>query len=112
MEIKKISYAAENEHYNKELFLIQEEGLSMTFGTVFLMKGTRIPEKGFSKHEQHEISVIQQGKIEMLNENGTIKGYLTAGDVVFITALEAQAGNVLEETQIIYTLFGKKGKNK
>ena len=72
---------------------------------MFLKKGTRIPEKGFTKHSSHEISIIQKGRIEMLNEDGSIKGYLEEGDVVYIEAFEAQAGNVLEDTYLIYTLI-------
>lgn len=112
MEIKSIIYPDKNEHYNKLIFDVENEYSSIQFGTVFLLKGTRIPEQGFSRHEQHEISVIQEGKIEILNEDGTTKGYLSTGDVVFIEALEAQAGNVLEDTKIIYTLIGKSTKHK
>jgi uncharacterized cupin superfamily protein len=53
----------------------------------------------------HEISIIQKGKIEMLNEDGSIKGYLEKGDVVYIEALEAQAGKVLKDTQLMYILI-------
>jgi signal-transduction protein with cAMP-binding, CBS, and nucleotidyltransferase domain len=105
MIIKKIEYALKNAHYNKSIFHIQKEKLDIQFGTVFLQKGTRIPEKGFTKRANHEISIIQKGKIEMLNEDGSIKGYLKTGDVVYIKALEAQAGNVLEDTQLMYTLI-------
>jgi len=105
MEIKKISYPFKEEHYNKSFFHIKNEKVDFQFGTVYLKKGTRIPEKGFTKHLSHEISIIQEGKIEMLNEDGSVKGYLTSGDVVYIEKLEAQAGNVLEDTQLMYTLI-------
>lgn len=105
MEIKKIIYPSPDEHYNKSLFLIKNEQVDFQFGTVFLKKGTRIPDKGFTKHSSHEISIIQKGKIEMLNEDGSSKGYLQEGDVVYIEAFEAQAGNVLEDTSLIYTLI-------
>lgn len=105
MEIKQITYPSSKEYYNKSFFNIQNEQVDFQFGTVFLGKGTRIPEKGFTRHNCHEISIIQEGKIEMLNEDGSIKGYLKTGDVVYINALEAQAGNVLEDTQIMYTLI-------
>ena len=105
MEIKKISYPFKEEHDNKSFFHIKNEKVDFQFGTVYLKKGTRIPEKGFTKHDSHEISIIQEGKIEMLNEDGSVKGYLTSGDVVYIEKLEAQAGNVLEDTQLMYTLI-------
>lgn len=105
MEIKKITYPTSKEHYNKSLFHVKTEHVDIQFGTVFLKKGTRIPEKGFTKHECHEISIIQKGKIAMLNEDGSSKEYLKEGDVVYIKAFEAQAGNVLEDTFLIYTLI-------
>lgn len=105
MEIKKIIFPSQEEYYNKSLFEFVNEKVDFKFGTVFLKKGTRIPEKGFTKHSSHEISIIQKGKIQMLNEDGSIKGYLKEGDVVYIEAFEAQAGNVLEDTNIIYTLI-------
>ena len=104
MKIKKITYPTQDEFYNKSILHIKNEKLEIQFGTVFLKKGTRIPEKGFTKHPSHEISIIQKGKIEMLNEDGSSKGYLKTGDVVYIKALEAQAGNILEDTSLIYTL--------
>jgi len=107
MEIKKITYPLPNEYYNKQLFHIKDKGLSIKFGTVFLKKGTRIPEKGFSKHPQYELSIIQEGKIEMLSEDGNVNGYLNIGDVVYIKSLEAQAGNVLIDTKIVYILVKK-----
>ena len=105
MEIKKLTFSLEDEHYNKCLFHIKDENLDIQYGSVFLKKGTRIPQQGFSKHPQHEFSFVQKGKIEMLNEDGSVKGYLQTGDVVYIKALEAQAGNVLEEIRIIYVLI-------
>lgn len=105
MEIKKILYPRPNEYYNKSILHIQNEQSEIQFGTVFLKKGIRIPEKGFTKHPCHEISIIQQGKIEMLNEDGSIKGYLETGEMVYIKAFEAQAGNVLEDTTLVYTLI-------
>lgn len=107
MKIKKITFPLPDEYYNKQLFHIEDNGLSIQFGTVFLKKGTRIPEKGFSKHPQHELSIIQEGKIEMLSEDGNVKGYLNIGDVIYVKALEAQAGNVLADTKIVYMLVRK-----
>ena len=105
MEIKKIAYPLPDEHYNKSLFHVQSGQTEFQFGTVYLKKGTRIPEVGFTKHPSHEISMIQQGTIEMLDEDGSIKGYLKSGDVVYLEAFEAQAGNVLEDTKLIYILI-------
>ena len=104
MEVKKLIYPKGEEHYNNELLSITNEGVTTMFGTVFLKKGTRIPEEGFSTHPFNEVSIITKGCIEMLNEDGTVSGYLKEGTAVFIKALEPQAGNVLEDTQLIYVL--------
>lgn len=105
MLTQRINFPKDGDVYNKLLFKIEDTNLDIQFGTVFLKKGTRIPKKGFTKHPQHEISIIQEGKIAMLNEDETIKGYIQKGEVVYIKALEAQAGNVLEDTKIIYVLL-------
>lgn len=106
MIIEKIKYPLENDiDYNKLIFHIQENDINLQFGTVFLKKGTRIPEKGFTKLPEHEVSIIIEGKIAMLNEDATVKGYLEKGEVVYIKKREAQAGNVIEDTRIIYTLI-------
>lgn len=105
MEIKKIKFPRPDEHHNKLLFHIKKESVEFQLGTVSLKKGTRIPENGFTKHAEHEISIVQKGKIEMLNNDESVAGYLQAGDVVYIEALEAQAGYILEDTEIIYFLI-------
>ncbi len=104
MKITKITYPNPNEPYNKELLLENNQGITTTLGTVFLKKGTRIPESGFSKHPFNEVSIITKGCIEMLQEDESIRGYLKAGDAIYINAMEAQAGNVLEDTTLIYVL--------
>ena len=105
METKRIEFPLPSEHYNKLLFNIQKEGMAFQLGTVRLAKGTRLPETGFTRHPEHEISIVQKGKIEMLNEDGGVMSYLNTGEVVYIEALEAQAGNILENTEIIYFLI-------
>lgn len=107
MNVKKIIYPKDKEHYNNEILTVDNAGVTTTFGTVLLKKGTRIPEKGFSKHPFNEVSIITEGCIEMLNEDGSISSYLKAGTAVFIKALEPQAGNVLEDTKLIYVINQK-----
>lgn len=104
MEVKTITYPKPNENYNKLLFHIKKKGIDLQFGTVFLSKNSRIPTEGFTQHPEHEISIIEEGKIEILNQNGSIKDILTAGKVIYINAGEPHAGNVLEDTKIIYLL--------
>ncbi|MGM5470164.1 hypothetical protein ACS386_07795 [Flavobacteriaceae bacterium LMO-SS05] len=107
MELKQIIYPQGDEYYNKELVTRSNAGITTTFGTVFLKKGTRIPVEGFSRHPFNEVSIITEGCIEMLNEDGSISGYLKADTAVYINALEPQAGNVIEDTRLIYIINQK-----
>lgn len=107
MKLKRLIYPKEKEYYNNKLLSHTNAGVVTTFGTVFLKKGTRIPENGFSKHPFNEVSIIIEGCIEMINEDRTVLGYLKKGTAVYINALEPQAGNVLEDTKLIYILNQK-----
>lgn len=107
MILKEIIYPDPKDYYNNELVTHENAGVLTTFGTVYLKKGSRIPEKGFSRHPFNEVSIVTEGCIEMLNEDGTVAGYLKKGTVVYINALEPQAGNVLEDTKLIYVLNQK-----
>ena len=104
MEIKKIIYPKENENYNNELIVKENLGIKTIFGAVSLKKGTRIPNSGYSRHPFNEISIITKGCIEMIDENNQVIGYLKAGDVVYINAFEPQAGNIIEETKLVYVI--------
>ncbi|MDE0472591.1 MAG: hypothetical protein OXH57_11700 [Ekhidna sp.] len=104
MKIKSISYPSKDEYYNQELIREVNSGIETVMGTVFLQKGSRIPNEGFSKHPFNEVSIIAKGCIEMLNEDGSILGYFEKGSVIYINAFEPQAGNVLKDTEIMYVL--------
>ena len=104
MKLTSIAYPEKEAHYNKVLLSETNAKTTTTLGTVFLKKGTRIPNKGFSRHPFNEISIIIEGCIEMLHEDNTVAGYLKKGTAVYINALEPQAGNVLEDTKLIYVL--------
>lgn len=104
MELKKITYPSSEEYYNKELISKTNDGINTICGTVFLKKGTRIPETGFSTHPFNEVSIIIEGCIEMLNQDNMPIDKIEKGQVVYINSGEAQAGNVLEDTKLIYVL--------
>lgn len=106
MKIKSIQFAKPEEPRQKVLFEFETNGQTVNYGTVFLKKGIRIPDEGFSRHPQHELSYVQLGKIQILQEDGTKGSILKTGDVVSLEALEPQAGIVLEDTTIIYVLIG------
>jgi quercetin dioxygenase-like cupin family protein len=104
MKLKKIIYPKGNEPYNNELLVHSNAGVKTSFGTVFLKKGTRIPQESFSRHPFNEVSIVTKGLIEMIDENNTVIGMLKPGVAVYINAGEPQAGNVLEDTELIYVL--------
>lgn len=104
MKLVEIVYPKDQEYYNKELITQENNGIKTICGTVYLKKGTRIPESGFSRHPFNEVSIITKGCIEMIDENDAVLGLLKAGTAVYINAKEPQAGNVLEDTQLIYVL--------
>tara|TARA_R110002073_G_scaffold72537_1_gene177314 strand:- start:309561 stop:309893 length:333 start_codon:yes stop_codon:yes gene_type:complete len=104
MELVTISYPKETEPHSKELVSRHNNGVVTTLGTVFLKKGTRIPETGFSRHPFNEVSIITKGCIEMINEAEEVIGYLKKGTAVYINAGEPQAGYVKEDTELIYVL--------
>lgn len=107
MELKKITYPSGNDYYNKELISKTNDGINTKCGTVFLKKGTRIPETGITRHPFNEISIIIKGSIEMLDEEDVPIGKLEKGDVIYINAGEAQAGKVLKDTKLLYVLNQK-----
>ncbi|MEM6768298.1 MAG: hypothetical protein AAF655_25395 [Bacteroidota bacterium] len=108
MEIKKLTFPDSSEDRQRVLFTFKAHPeVGVNYGTVFLKKGTRIPEKGVSRHPQHEISFIQRGSIKMVDEQDMEIGLLKEGDIIYLQALEPQAGYVLEDTRIIYMLIGK-----
>lgn len=106
MKIESIEFAKADEPRQKEVFKFEKNGMTVNYGTIFLKKGTRIPEEDFSKHPQHEISYLQSGKIQMLNEDNSNSEILKTGDVISLEAYEPQAGIALEDTKIIYILIG------
>jgi len=106
MDIKHIEFPIPGQAHQKILFDLERKGTTINFGTVFLEKGRRIPDEGYSKHPQHEISYIHTGRIQILNEDGSKAVILKSGDIVSLEAFEPQAGLVLEDTKIIYLLIG------
>jgi len=106
MEIKAVQFDGKLRKEQKELFAVKIKDVEVNYGTVFLKKGIRIPEIGFTKHGQHEISYIQSGEIQTINPDGTEGEILRKGDVVNVPLNEPQAGFVLADTKIIYVLIG------
>ncbi|WP_435261246.1 hypothetical protein [Tenacibaculum sp. nBUS_03] len=112
MELQRISFSNGilGEHL-KEFFNHKESQLQLQFGTVHLKKGTRIPEEGFTKHEQKKIVCLLEGKVKLLLENDPKKHKtIQSGDAFMIDYYEGHGGIILEDVKLLYVLFGATSK--
>lgn len=109
MEVLELSYpSGSKDDYLKELFVHNEEAFSLQFGTVFLKKGTRIPEQGFTHHDQKKIVFLVEGEVKILLENKTVdfNKNLISGESFMVDYFEGHGGIVVEDAKIIFVLFG------
>lgn len=88
----------------EQLELPAETSASLKMGTAKIQKGDWIPVTGYSSHEQHEVSVILKGELEI--EVGGITTPLKHGEVVMIPAGEAHRTFALEDSELIWFWFG------
>ena len=109
MKIFNVTYpSGSKDDYLKELFIHAEEAFNLQFGTVFLKKGTRIPEEGFTHHDQKKIVFLVEGKVKILLENQpNFVRNLKAGECFMVDYFEEHGGVVIEDAKIIFVLFGK-----
>ena len=87
-----------------QLELAPEANASLKMGTAKILKGDWIPQTGYSQHEQHEVSVILKGLLEV-EIDGQISR-LKNGDAVMIPAGEAHRTIALEDAELIWFWFG------
>ncbi|MDY0393440.1 cupin domain-containing protein [Virgibacillus halophilus] len=86
------------------LFEEKTKHATITFGTVTIAPGERVPEKGFSKHEENEYAVIISGKME--GESGGEQFSVSESNATFIPAGEQHwtANTGEEPCQIVWAL--------
>ncbi len=87
-----------------QLELPAETSASLKMGTAKIQKGDWVPVTGYSSHQQHEISLILKGLLEIEIAGQTTK--LKHGEVVMIPAGEAHRTLALEDTELIWFWFG------
>jgi quercetin dioxygenase-like cupin family protein len=73
-------------------------------GTAKIQKGDWVPVTGYSSHQQHEISLILKGQLEIEIAGQTTQ--LKHGEVVMIPAGEAHRTLALEDSELIWFWFG------
>ena len=110
MEILDLTFPSGfKEDYLKELFVQKEAAYNLQFGTVFLKKGRRIPEEGFTHHDQKKIVFLMEGEIKILLEEKSKANvdHLRKGQVFMTDYKEGHGGIVVEDAKILFVLFGK-----
>ena len=110
METLNLTYpSGSKDDYLKELFIHKDDSFNLQFGTVFLKKGTRIPEEGFTHHDQKKIVFLAEGEIEILiEEKPNYSRNLIAGESFMVDYFEGHGGIVIKDAKIIFVLFGEK----
>jgi quercetin dioxygenase-like cupin family protein len=104
MKRYQLEYAQQPEQVLSLLDLPAEQNAILKMGTARIQKGDWVPKQGHSSHEQHEVSVILSGKLEI--ESGGQPGLIQTGDVALIPAGEPHRAQALEDTELIWFWFG------
>jgi mannose-6-phosphate isomerase-like protein (cupin superfamily) len=105
MEVFRLKYPSAPERVLSLLELAPEQWAGLKMGTVRLNKGEWVPLEGYSKHEQHELSVILSGGLEV--ECAGEQSMLQAGEVSLIPAGEEHRARATEDTELIWFWFGR-----
>jgi quercetin dioxygenase-like cupin family protein len=107
MKLLQLEYAAYPTQVLNLLDLPPEQNAILKMGTARIQKGDWVPKQGHSSHEQHEVSVILNGKLEI--ESDGQPGMIQTGDVALIPAGEKHRARALEDTELIWFWFGSTG---
>lgn len=105
MEVFRLKYPSAPERVLSLLELKPEQWAGLKMGTVCLNKGEWVPLEGYSKHEQHKLSVILSGGLEV--ECAGEQPMLQAGEVSLIPAGEEHRARATEDTELIWFWFGR-----
>ena len=107
MKLFHVEYAAHPAQVLSILDMPPEQSAILKMGTARIQKGDWVPTQGHSSHEQHEVSVILAGQLEI--ESGGQPGLIQTGDIALIPAGEAHRARALEDTELIWFWFGNTG---
>ena len=103
-DVIELTYPTAPEQVLQLLELPAERLAGLKMGTARLAKGEWVPPTGDSSHAQHEVSLIVSG--EALMVSGGRECIVRAGDIVRIPAGEAHRSQALEDTEVLWILFG------
>ena len=86
------------------LTLGPEQAAAIDVGVASFPPDVRFPDDGYSVHDQHEVSLILQGEVEIETESGTAT--VRAGDIVHLEPGERHAAIARVPTRVFYVLYG------
>lgn len=70
-----------------------------------------MPDESFTHHDQNKIVFLVEGKVKLLLESQPeLKRNLIVGESFMVDYFEGHGGIVIEDSKIIFVLFGKKTK--
>lgn len=104
MEVFRLRYPSGGDQVLSLLELPPEQQAGLSMGTVRLVKGQWVPEQGYSRHIQHELSVILLGGLEV--ECAGQQHRVEVGEYTLIPAGEEHRSKALEDTELIWFWFG------
>ena len=84
--------------------LVPIDSGNATFGVATISAGTRHPAQDMSPHDQHEISYIIEGSMDLYTEEGTVA--IKAGQVVMLEAGEKHATLAETDSKVFWALYG------
>ena len=86
------------------LELIPVDSGNVSFGVATFSAGIRHPEQGMGCHEQHEVSYIVEGRMNIHRQQGTTA--IEPGQVVWLDANEPHAATAIEDGKVFWVLYG------
>jgi quercetin dioxygenase-like cupin family protein len=105
MNVLQLQYPEPEDGHLKQLLEIKEGTVHCRMGTVYLPKGARLPAEGMKANPEHEISLVMAGRIKAITKDG--ERIVGTGEIVQFAPGEMQAGEVLEDCQIVWVLLDR-----
>ena len=101
MEVKKLEFPQDGDHYLKNILEKNEKGINIRCGSVRLTKGEVLP---FKTLDVHEVSYLISGKLEVSTEDGQ-KSIMNEGDLIYLNKDEVRRTETLENSLVLFFLF-------
>ncbi|NIB40489.1 cupin domain-containing protein [Pseudomaricurvus alkylphenolicus] len=97
-------FVAEGTTVETILELVPEHKSVISVGMASFSEGTTHPETDMATHDQHEISYIIEGQMDLHLDGRTTS--VKAGQVVWLEAGEKHASTALQDSKVFWVLCG------